>query len=245
MANQPAMQLGPNFKYCTACAHVLDAHAAFCGRCGVPQGPPALSGPPPLAPPRSGGSSAATIVAVVIACLFGGVVILGILAAIAIPNFLRYQLRAKQAGVQSELVSIALAEQGLHARGRPYSAFPDPVPADAPGARKVALSDADRAAAAAIGWSAPRSTYGRYDVAVITDAAGNQSFSVCAESDLDGDGNAAAIVWFHPGTTVGGAVLAPPLAPCEGAVVKPGRSLDMTEDDPADQPIRISPHDVF
>jgi type II secretory pathway pseudopilin PulG len=243
MASQPAMQLGPNHKYCTSCANILDARAAFCNRCGVPQLPP-VAGPPPLAPPRRG-SSAATVAIVIVVSVFGGVFILGILAAIAIPNFIRYQLRAKQEGVRAEMVAIAAAEDGLHAAGRPYLPFARPVPSRPPRRGKVPLSDEDRAVAGALGWEAPAATHARYGVAVSTDRSGNEAFSICAETDLDGDGRVAAMVLFHPGTTAGGDQLEPPIAPCTGAVLARGRSLSIGVDDPADQPIAISPANVF
>ncbi|PRC92175.1 TM2 domain [Solimicrobium silvestre] len=51
--------------------------------------------------PSNGGSTAAVVVTVFV-CLFGGVFVIGILAAIAIPQYQTYTIKAKMAEVESE-----------------------------------------------------------------------------------------------------------------------------------------------
>lgn len=52
---------------------------------------------------------------------FGLLPVLGIFAAIAIPNFTRYQLRAKQSEAKYSLVAVFAAEKALHAEFETYS----------------------------------------------------------------------------------------------------------------------------
>ncbi len=186
--------------------------ARFCSACGG-----ALPGPVPRCP-RCGAviaaqkrSSVGTIIIVVVVAGFVGVFCLGTLAAIAIPNFLRYQLRAKEAGVKAELSALVKAELGAEQRSGHFVAI-GPLPAGAPGQQKAALSDAERQAAAEIDWPVAPATYGQFRAAVAADQGG-EAVSLCAESDVDGDGTRAVHVAFLPLERDGQVVGAPP-APC-------------------------------
>jgi uncharacterized RDD family membrane protein YckC/type II secretory pathway pseudopilin PulG len=182
---------------------------------------------------RKGKTPIAAIVVSIAAVLLGGVLVVGILAAIAIPNFLRYQLRAKAGEATTELAALARSE--LAARGRTGRLVPLEVPADGvPGARKMSWSAQDAAAAQSIGWTAPAASYFTYRVAVEGEA-----FSACAESDIDGDGRYAAYALFHPDAT-GRA----PSAPCPNMSAAE-RTADLEPGDPVDQVIQITRADVF
>jgi type IV pilus assembly protein PilA len=125
------------------------------------------------------------------------VAIIGILAAIAIPNFLRYQLRAKAAELNENVNAIFKAEQAFLNRDQAtgqYALFGAPIGAGSvallpanctPGTGRLAWQPADLADAAVIGWIVEGQTYGCYHVAVSTPAI---HLTVFAESDLDGDG---------------------------------------------------------
>ncbi len=205
-------------------------HARFCSSCGG-----ALSGPVPRCPrcgaevggKRKSSSSALTIIIVSVAVL-GAIPCLGILAAIAIPNFVRYQLRAKEAGVKAELEWLVRAEQAAFQKTGRFVAL-GPLPAAPPGARKSALSAEDEQVAASLAWEVPKTTYGQYRVAVAADGG---SAALCAESDLDGDGVRAVRVAFLP-SAPGTAEGAPP-APCSTPVpydpqALPGEVVQLTE----------------
>ncbi len=198
------------------------AQPKFCNRCGSP-----LPGPVPRCPqcgaataaPRSGGGPI-VVVAVVVAVLLGGTCLVGIVAAIAIPNFVRYQLRAKASEVQVEVSALVRAEQELAARDGKYLALPR-TPSAAPGAARAPLSPEELQRAQALGWMVSGALYGRYAVAVSEDGA---SAAVCGESDIDADGALAVRVAFLPDD----AGKAPP-APCTAPVEYEGQAAGEVE----------------
>jgi uncharacterized RDD family membrane protein YckC len=191
---------------------------------------------------RKGGTFA--VVAVVAAVVLGGIVVVGILAAIAIPNFVRYQLRAKASEATVHLTALHRAEVAHFQQTRRYA--PLELPAEgAPGVAKLAWAPADLAAAEGIGWSVPGATWFAYRVEVGVTDDGRQAFAACAESDLDGDGTHAAFVIWQPAVDEGGKVVGlPPAPPCahEPALE---RSPLFELRDPVGTPVKISPADVF
>jgi type IV pilus assembly protein PilA len=119
----------------------------------------------------------------------------GILAAIAIPNFLRYQLRAKESELKVEIRALVQAEEAHFQRNGRYVAV-GPLPAGTPGSQKMPLSAQDLKLATDIDWMVGASTYGQYAVSVARDG---QAASVCAEADIDADGVRSVQVAFLPG----------------------------------------------
>ncbi len=145
------------------------------------------------------------------------VAIIGILAAIAIPNFLRYQLRSKFSELKTNVEAIYKSEEALRQServlcvGAPtglFVAFAAGVPAGAVSAQKIVWVDADRVTASAIDWQVQGATYGRYQVATAapganaTVCAGLGAFggalSVSAVSDIDGDAANATVGLWQP-----------------------------------------------
>ena len=139
------------------------------------------------------------------------VAIIGILAAIAIPNFLRYQLRSKFSELKTNVEAIYKSEESLRqservlCAGAPTGQFValGATPAGAPSAQKIPWVAADILRASAIDWSVQGATYGQYAVAQGTATgvacaapAGIGGFaseiSISAISDIDGDGAALA-----------------------------------------------------
>ncbi|HYD54524.1 MAG TPA: prepilin-type N-terminal cleavage/methylation domain-containing protein [Gemmatimonadaceae bacterium] len=155
------------------------------------------------------------------------VAIIGILAAIAIPNFLRYQLRTKAGERMINLEAIFKSEEALRqserviAIGRDpgqYYAFATVLPAGCdPGTSKLPWTNADLAEAQRIDWIIQGNTYGCYATAVPA-AEPFVSLSACAWTDIDGDAELAASALWNPQIGPDGAVVtAPPDAPCTGA----------------------------
>jgi type IV pilus assembly protein PilA len=152
------------------------------------------------------------------------VAIIGILAAIAIPNFLRYQLRSKFSELKTNVEAIYKSEESLRQServlcpGAPtgvFVAFTVAVPAAAggPSAQKVVWQNADILLASAIDWQVQGSTYGQYQVATAAPPANNAvtcggtvaglgafggAMSVSAISDIDGDATAATVGLWQP-----------------------------------------------
>jgi type IV pilus assembly protein PilA len=140
------------------------------------------------------------------------VAIIGILAAIAIPNFLRFQLRAKAAEGKTNLAAIRTAEEGYSAEFGTYvQGVASPV-AQTAAALDGAKDDwADNGGYGTMGWAPEGETYYAYDVDAFpagcpTAALGPcTSFTAAASSDIDDD---AALNWWGyvkpaPGTTAG------------------------------------------
>jgi type IV pilus assembly protein PilA len=120
------------------------------------------------------------------------VAIIGILAAIAIPNFLRYQLRAKASELKENVNAIFKAEEAFKNREQGtglYSKFGNAVAALPAActlnASKTAWTSGDLGNAQFIDWIVEGATYGCYHVAPSPKGI---HLTVFAESDIDQDG---------------------------------------------------------
>jgi type IV pilus assembly protein PilA len=119
------------------------------------------------------------------------VAIIGILAAIAIPNFLRFQLRAKASEGKSNLAALRTAEEGYFAEFGTYvDALPFPV--DPPNTAKQFwdVADADAAGYETLGWAPEGDVYFQYEVATdqpFGEGLPAREFHAVAISDLDGN----------------------------------------------------------
>jgi type IV pilus assembly protein PilA len=115
------------------------------------------------------------------------VAIIGILAAIAIPNFLRFQLKAKSSEGKTNLAAIRTAEESYFAEYGVYiSANPSPPTANmAPYNQKTIYTDADPPLGFQIvGWSPEGRVYFNYSSEVNADAS---EFTLGAGADIDND----------------------------------------------------------
>ncbi len=149
------------------------------------------------------------------------VAIIGILAAIAIPNFMRYQLRAKVSELNENVTSIFKSEEAMRAseRANPagvagqYWAFGKiPTTAATPTTNKTPWAAIDIQNARKIDWMVEGNTYGIYNAgtANFTLGSSGNTLTVYAESDVDGDNVFRCVVLYKPllgsdGTTATGA----------------------------------------
>jgi type IV pilus assembly protein PilA len=179
------------------------------------------------------------------------VAIIGILAAIAIPNFLKYQLRAKFGELPTNVSALFKSEESLRQSERQVPGlaagvtgqFADlsvPTTCDlaaTAGTSKHGWSSADIVAANAIDWVVEGSTYGCYDALVAGTNGSNLALS--AGADIDGDGQTACVALFKTQatdpTTAGTAV-------CRGGGTIVGTR---TGQQPLGTTIRISGDNVF
>jgi len=112
------------------------------------------------------------------------VAIIGILAAIAIPNFLRFQLKAKTSEGKTNIAAIRTAEQSYYSEFGVFVSAPA-SPNLAPTSMKQPFSNGGAAAGAGfdqLGWSPEGTVFFNYDVGI--DTAG---YTVSAEADIDAD----------------------------------------------------------
>ncbi|MEL6343841.1 MAG: prepilin-type N-terminal cleavage/methylation domain-containing protein [Myxococcota bacterium] len=113
------------------------------------------------------------------------VAIIGILAAIAIPNFVNMQLRAKRAEVPANVDGIKTAELAYDAAFDEYitaAAVPAAVPGKAPTAWPSTSGGFET-----IGWSPDGDVRGQYEVSGVTAT----TFTVTGTCDVDGDADNA------------------------------------------------------
>ncbi len=134
------------------------------------------------------------------------VAIIGILAAIAIPNFLRYQLRAKGSELRENVNAIFKAEEAYKNREQGtglYIALATLPNAGTIGAAKLQWAAADLSAAQAIDWIVEGSTYGKYTALTGGTTVGT-NLTVYAQSDIDADGVNNCVFLFKATLDSGG-----------------------------------------
>jgi type IV pilus assembly protein PilA len=152
------------------------------------------------------------------------VAIIGILAAIAIPNFLRYQLRTKASERRINLEAIFKAEEALRQSERKVTAAANPgqywniltTPAVGNvGTAKIPWTATDLQQAQQIDWIVQGATYAQYNANSAQANNANVAIAACAWSDIDGDTQIAGDAWWMPQiNAAGNMVTAPPDAPC-------------------------------
>jgi type IV pilus assembly protein PilA len=172
------------------------------------------------------------------------VAIIGILAAIAIPNFMKYQLRAKYGELPTNINGWFKAEESLRQSERtiPVAAGGDGVTTGqyfvfgaavvmpngclitANPTSKKTWPDLDLGRASAIDWVIEGSTYACYTgrVAGGTVAGYGTALTLQATADIDGDTVGVATVLFKPIISAAGAITtAAPAAPAGPAAAAP------------------------
>jgi type IV pilus assembly protein PilA len=150
------------------------------------------------------------------------VAIIGILAAIAIPNFIKYQLRSKFSEGATNVEALRKAEEALQQGERMLKnvATTDYVPGQywnltaaimpkgddsGPGTAKIAWTPAEMLLANTADWSIEGATYFRYQVTIDAACVGNPNgaqsglcYSIGAVADIDGDKNLGMVALVKP-----------------------------------------------
>lgn len=129
------------------------------------------------------------------------VAIIGILAAIAIPNFVRFQLRSKSSEGKTNLAGIRTSEESYFAANNGYiTAAISPAMLAAPASRKQNFVDAGAAGANfnTIGWAPEGQVYFRY-------AVNSMGADYTADAQADIDANGVNQLWGYARTAGGAA----------------------------------------
>ncbi len=149
------------------------------------------------------------------------VAIIGILAAIAIPNFLKYQLRSKFSELKTNVEAIYKSEESLRQSERVLCSGAAPsqfvaftqIPAATPTSSRLIWINTDLVNASRLDWVVQGGTYGAYAAATadpptsggaatctgtgVLGALG-QALTVAATSDIDGDTVGSLVASFTP-----------------------------------------------
>lgn len=98
--------------FCMACGTKVNEGQTFCVNCGarLPSQPPAPSAPVTSAPrPSAPATKQSTSLVLILAVVLGAVILLGIAAAVAIPNLLIAAQKAKVKATRKDINTIAIA----------------------------------------------------------------------------------------------------------------------------------------
>jgi type IV pilus assembly protein PilA len=137
------------------------------------------------------------------------VVLIGILAAVAIPNFLAYQAKSRRAEAFANVVGIATSELSYQAESDLYvdaGAFPDWGPYGGLGTHKMTWDAASVAEYALLGWGPEGEVAYSYEVNAGASPGCTCSlcFTATAHGDVNADGVRSAVMYVYPEETAGG-----------------------------------------
>lgn len=120
------------------------------------------------------------------------VAIIGILAAIAVPNFQRFQLRSKVAEAKANLAAIRTAEESYFSEFDTYVSATSPVPSSIPGNTRRSWVTSGSSGFYTLGFVPDGQVYFQYLVSAGNSVGGGvgvlDRFTIEAASDVDGDG---------------------------------------------------------
>lgn len=131
------------------------------------------------------------------------VAIIGVLSAIAIPNFLRYQARSRRSEAYANIVSIVRAQKSFFAERDGYhdslAPWPDFALNGGLGTKKQLWDDDSESNFADLGWHPEGQVFYSYEVNTSTNCGGCElCFTATAYGDVDGDGFPSAVMYVEP-----------------------------------------------
>ena len=130
------------------------------------------------------------------------VMIIGLLAAVAIPSFVSYQARSRRSEAYVNLGAIARSEKAYQAAQGDYhdSSLPWPDPDDYGGLGRHKMdwdSDSDDAFAR-LGWAPEGQVFYGYHTNATQSCSCTLCFTATAYGDVDGDGKISAVMYVEP-----------------------------------------------
>ena len=139
------------------------------------------------------------------------VALIGVLSAIAIPNFLSYQARSRRAESFTNLRGIATAQKSYQVTQGDFhdslNAWPDFTLYGGLGLTKMPWDGDSESAFGELGWAPEGSVYYSYQTNTTNDCSCTLCFTASAYGDVDGDGNPTAVMYVEPQRTAGGSVI--------------------------------------
>ena len=137
--------------------------------------------------------------------------IIGLLAAIAVPNFISYQARSRRSEAYVNLAAVGRLQTTYHAeRGDYFEAgtWPDFSSYGGLSARKMDWDTASEAAYADLGWRPEGRVYYAYDTNTgATACTCTMCFTATAAGDVDDDDLNSAVMYVHPEKTAEGVII--------------------------------------
>jgi prepilin-type N-terminal cleavage/methylation domain-containing protein len=134
--------------------------------------------------------------------------IIGLLSAIAIPNFISYQARSRRSEAYVNLAAVGRIQNSYHAeRGEFFESGAWPDFGDDLSTRKMQWDAASEAAYAELGWRPEGQVFYAYDS--ITQDPGctcTVCFTASAYGDVDNDDLNSAVMYVHPETLPDGSL---------------------------------------
>ncbi len=136
--------------------------------------------------------------------------IIGLLAAIAVPNFISYQARSRRSEAYVNLAAVARIQSAYQAeRGEFFEAgaWPDFTAYGGLSTRKMNWDAASEAAYADLGWRPEGQVFYTYESNTgATPCTCTMCFTVTAAGDVDDDDLKSAVMYVHPEMTAEGVV---------------------------------------
>jgi type IV pilus assembly protein PilA len=161
------------------------------------------------------------------------VAVIGILAAIAIPNFLRFQLRSRAAEGKANLAAIRTAEEGYAAEFGTYVAGTgSPSALDAASLTGDRRDWVDNGGFGTVGWAPEGEVYYSYQIFVAPSGcptAGNPCIRFTAEAASDLDEDDALNWWGYIHPDAQGSTLAGTTCPATGVYNPINGSYDLIQ----------------
>jgi len=137
--------------------------------------------------------------------------IIGLLSAIAVPNFISYQARSRRSEAYVNLAAIARIQSTYHAeQGEFFEAgsWPNFVPYGGLSARKMEWDAASELAYAELGWQPEGQVFYAYDTNTGPETCScTMCFTASAVGDVDDDDRNSAVMYVHPERTAAGVIV--------------------------------------
>jgi type IV pilus assembly protein PilA len=136
--------------------------------------------------------------------------IIGLLAAIAVPNFISYQARSRRSEAYVNLAAIARIQSAYHAEQGEFfeaGAWPNFAAYGGLSTRKMEWDAASEAAFAELGWRPEGQVFYAYDsITEDPSCSCTLCFTASAYGDVDDDDLNSAVMYVHPETLPDGSL---------------------------------------